>query len=122
MNQKPNWKFRSLDLDFPWGFSKQGAKDDFNKVVKKLKNFEHLTWAEIDKNKKWNHSILISKMSQPARKRLEELKIDAGDQETLYQLRIAQKERIYGIREHGEFHIIWWDPEHKANPSKKPNT
>jgi hypothetical protein len=91
-------------------------------VVQKLKNFENLTWAEIDKNKKWNHSILIAKMSQEARKRLEELNIYASDQETLYQLRITQTERLYGIRESGEFYLIWWDPVHKANPSKKPNT
>lgn len=122
MKQRPVWKFGSLDLEFPWGFSIQGGKKDFDNVVRKLKDFEKLSWAEIYTNKKWNHPISISKISKQAKRRLEKLNIDANDQGSLYQLRISQKERLFGIRESEVFYVLWWDPNHEVCPSEKRHT
>lgn len=119
---KPNWKFDLLDLECPWGFTKQGSKQELVGIIEKLKNFENQTWAEIDRNKKNNHSSHIKEMARAARKRLEDLKIDAQDQETLYALRLNGKERIWGIKEGPDFHFLWWDPEHEVYPSKKKHT
>lgn len=121
-HKKPIWKLGFLDLNCSWGFTTQGSKEDFVRVIEKLKNFEKQTWGEIDRNKKNNHSSPISGMSYAARKRLNDLNIDARDQVVLYSLRLTGKERIWGIREGSEFYFLWWDPEHVVYPSQLKHT
>jgi len=42
--------------------------------------------------------------------------------ETLVSLRIMGAVRIWGIRVHNCFKVLWWDPEHKIFPSKLKHT
>jgi hypothetical protein len=41
-----------LDLNGPWGWLNIKLKDLLVEVVDKLKNFESMTWGEIERNKK----------------------------------------------------------------------
>jgi hypothetical protein len=88
-----------------------------------MQNFETMTWHEILKasggrsNGNNNHEIPISDLCSDARKRLEELNLD--DTDSIFSLRLAGKQRIFGIKEKRVLKIIWFDPDHSVCPSNK---
>ncbi len=86
--------------------------------MKKLINFESMTWGEIDRNGK-SHLMPLDKIEKKARERLKERELD--DQE-LYSFHLSARERIWGIREIDAYYIIWWDPEHTVYPVQKKHT
>lgn len=109
-----------LDIDGPFGWRTiEAAKLDA--VRERLSHFESMTWHEIlTAGKKQNHAIKVEQLSDAARKRLEE--IDRDDIEGLVSLRIAGKERVWGIRDRDVLRLLWWDPEHRVYPSKQKGT
>ena len=108
-----------LDLNGPWGWLNIKLKDLLVEIVDKLKNFESMTWSEIESNKK-SHLISLDKIAKKAQERLRERELD--DLEELYSLRLSGKERIWGKRENEAFYIIWWDPDHTVYPVQKKHT
>ncbi len=89
------------------------------KVYEHLRDFEKLTWQEIEtaQSKRGNtkhHNIPVSDLSKPAVKRLKELKLD--DLDELFSLRIEGDDRIFGIREFNTLIILWYDEHHKVCP------
>lgn len=117
--RKPSWRFGMLDLNGPWGWLNIKLKDLLVEIVDKLKNFESMTWGEIERNKK-SHLISLDKIAKKAQERLRERELD--DLEELYSLRLSGKERIWGKRENEAFYIIWWDPNHSVCPAQKKHT
>ncbi len=87
-------------------------------VVKKLGQFESMTWFQIDAA--GSHPIEVYKLIKVARDRLEELKLDDFDE--LYSLRLTGTQRLWGIRDRNVFRALWWDPEHEICPSPKKHT
>ncbi len=67
-----------------------------------------------------NHTVLVSRLSPEAQKRLREIKQD--DLDELTSLRLSGRERVWGIRESGIFHLLWWDPEHRVFPTTRQHT
>jgi hypothetical protein len=49
--RKPSWRFGLMDLNGPWGWLKIQLKDTLVEIVEKLKNFESMTWGEIDRER-----------------------------------------------------------------------
>lgn len=96
------------------------------KLFPKLKEFEKLTWKEIEsqthgpQNKSKNHPINISQLNKEAQDRLKELKQDDVDE--LYSLRLEGQLRIFGIRELNCLKILWIDIKHEICPSHKKHT
>ena len=96
------------------------------KLYPKLKEYEKLTWDEIEKQqygsegKTKNHPIAKKALIKEAQDRLKELKQDDVDE--VYSLRLEGKLRIFGIREDNCLKIIWVDTNHEVCESHKKHT
>lgn len=88
-------------------------------VLSRLKNFESMTWREIDGNT-GSHGVSLSSLSKEARDRLEEIRQD--DAPELFSLRITGAARVWGILDEEVFRVLWWDPNHQVCPSIKKHT
>ncbi len=66
-----------------------------------------------------NHPIRIDKICKRAQNRLAQL--EYGDNDTLYQLRIAGKgeRRLWGFKHQNILQILWWDPDHTVYPTRR---
>ncbi len=119
-HEKLSWQIRLLDFDGPWGWGKMDAKT-LKYVHGKLAQFETMTWAEVNHPNTGCHPIKIKDLCSEAQKRLAEIKIIEFEEE-LFSLRLSGKERLWGIREHHLFKILWWDPRHDVYPVSKKHT
>lgn len=114
----PTWQFSYIDIDGPWGWKNIDKKYFFDKIVQGIINFESMKWSEIlGRN---NHEVNIDQIDKKAQKRLKQLNLD--DIETLVSLRIMGAVRIWGIRVHNSFKVLWWDPKHQICTSKLKHT
>lgn len=114
------WHINIIDRYGNWGWNKVNKKIFWGYIFKKIESFESMTWSEIKKNKKSNHSIEVSKICHDAQNRL--IEIEQDDIEELFSLRIGGKKRIWGIRDGRVLKILWWDPNHTVCPSFKKYT
>jgi hypothetical protein len=122
--QYPAWRLFKLEMydrsegegteSFGWH---EIGRARLSEIRKCLQNFETMTWSEI---RNGSHMVSVDDLIRPARKRLEELKLD--DLDYLFSLRLAGKERVWGILEGNIFNILWWDPLHKICPAPKKHT
>ncbi len=117
-NTRPLWAFRSLDLQGPWCWA-QMATTTLLEVMERLKNFENMTWVEIEQ-RSGSHFVDRDSLIKAANDRLAEIRQD--DVDSLFSLRINGKARIWGIRDEHILRVLWWDPEHQVCPSLKKNT
>lgn len=109
-----------MDVEGDWSCHSIGAAE-LRDAGAKLAELEKLTWAEAT----GGSSARITRIPTPsltpdARKRLEELKLD--DFGELYEIRVAGKPRIWGVREEPVFYFLWWDPNHKVCPARLRHT
>lgn len=114
--QTPVWSVSIFDHAGPWG--KDTCKHEehlWAEIFPKLKNYETMTWAEIYRNKKRDHSVPTYGIIKEARDRLVALKLDDNDE--LFRFRLSGEMRVWGIRQGRVFKLLWWDPEHKIWPS-----
>ena len=117
-NQRPVWQIGRLDIDGrPWSGNLLKSIKVLKTIFDALKNYESMTWAEIEKDKKYNHSVAVNDIIKPAFDRLSELKLD--DIDSLFRFRIGAKGRLWGIRIGTTFMILWWDSDHQICPSAK---
>ena len=116
MQQHPSWNFVACDTEpsIQWSFCKDRLADDFwDTIFPKLQDFERMTLADIFiDGKKQNHGIDVASLSPLAKKRLDELHIEA---ESLHSLRLGGKLRLYGILNGAVFSVIWYDDDHGDN-------
>lgn len=117
---KPAWRLGKIDFLGEWGFNNIDKSIILKMLHEKLKNFEGMTWGEIERKKgrsgnKINHEITIDKVCKEAQNRLKKLKL-IDEYDTLYSLHINGKERLWGIRDFEAFDILWWDPDHTVYP------
>lgn len=65
-------------------------------IRSKLANFETMTWDDIIlKAKKQNHTVALNQLCPQAQKRLKDLHLE--DLDGLLSLRLAAKQRVWGI-------------------------
>ena len=117
---KPVWKFSIFDDDGPWGRPALSEDHAWNEILPKLRSFESMTWSQIEQAEKQNHSVPIEGLIRQAQKRLADLRLDDNDE--LFRFRLSGKQRLWGIREHNYFKILWWDADHAICPSTPKNT
>lgn len=120
----PVWSFKRLDNNYvKWGLV---HSDDINRdVIKKLVDFEGMTWKEIfeasgGKTKGHgnnSHFENVSSLIAEAQKRWIDLKLEQYDR--VLSLRLTNVMRLYGILSDGVLQIIWFDQRHEICPSKK---
>ncbi len=120
LNCSPMWRFEKMDIEGKWSLH---TADNLWELLCKLADFERMTWGEIrkqthDKGKSSNHEILYEDLIPEAQKRAKQLNLEEhGD--SVFSLRLNNKERLFGILTDGIFFIVWYDREHEICPSKK---
>lgn len=125
-NKKPVWRLGKIDLDGNWGFHHIDNASILKNLHQKLKNFETMSWREIEKPRTksgntLNHEITTDKICKGAQKRLKEIRL-ADDYDTLYSFHLSSTERLWGIRDSEAFYIVWWDRNHTVYPVGKKHT
>lgn len=111
---QPEFKACKMDMDGKWGWSGFSSYH-LREFLNKLFDCQKLTWQDLYYN--GSHRILVSQIVPEARKRLQNLLLD--EWEELYSLRLAGKQRVWGLKEGRIFWLLWWDPEHEICPSLK---
>lgn len=124
---KPVWSFDFADFEHEkWNILHSDFinKNQNKSIFKSLKDFEGMTWQEIDSSSGGrakgtnNHFIKFDQMIKDAQTRAIELNLfELCD--SLYSLRLSGKQRLFGILYDGIFHIVWYDCEHEICPSGK---
>lgn len=114
----PVWHLGSFDDKPDWcskcHWTEKVAKDVFERLMK----LSDLKWSEIKGGE--HHSVEINLLISDAQKRLRDLGM--VDIERLFSIRVNGEQRIWGVLQRNEFHILWWDPEHKVCESKLKHT
>jgi len=119
-HEKLSWQIRTLDFEGSWGWGDMDAKT-LKYVHGKLAQFETMTWAEVNHPNTGCHPIKIKDLCSEAQKRLADIKVVEFEEE-LFSLHLSGKERLWGIRDHHLFQILWWDPSHEVYPIGKKHT
>jgi len=117
-HKNPSWRFQFMDKE-EWP-----PVNNISDIVKKLCEYEKMTWAVIDGASKSgkgsrNHYVPVIDMCKRARVRLEQLNLTYDE---YYSIALTGKSRLWGILESGIFHILWYDPYHEVCPSVKRHT
>lgn len=124
-DQRPIWSFAKCDFEHD-KWSMPCHKDCLSDLMKRLKDFEGMTWREIfsdtsgRKNNTKNHPIPIVDIIKPAQRRLKEINLD--DFEELYSLTITGRQRLWGVIVNGVYCVVWLDLDHEIFPSSKRGT
>lgn len=124
--ENPVWQIGKVDDGGKWGWRTIGKDRWENDILPKLKNFESMTWAEIEQasggRSSGNNSHFINRdgLAKEAQKRLEELKLDDIDQ--VFSLRLSGKTRVIGKRIGRVMQIMWFDFNHEVCQSEKKHT
>ena len=115
-----SWRLAKMDVEGDWSCHSIGATA-LRDAGAKLAELEKLTWAEATARASARMTrIPTPKLPPKARRRLEQLKLD--DFGELYEIRVAGKPRIWGVREEPVFYFLWWDPNHEVYPARLRNT
>jgi len=70
-----------------------------------------MKWGELyGRRDSSNHPMPIEKIERGAQKRLQELGRQQFD--SLFQINVRGKIRIWGIRDRAFFYLLWYDPNH----------
>jgi len=117
--QRIVWSISIIDRHGNWGWNDVKNAILWDTIMKKMKNFETMTWAEI-KQRKHSHSIPVSDLCSQAQRRLRKIHLD--DIDDVFQLGLSGKERIFGIRDERTLKVVWWDPSHTVCPAEKKHT
>ena len=125
INENPVWKLGKIDFAGEWGFNNIDNGSTLKNLHQKLKNFESMTWGEIEKKRgksgKLNHFMTIDKISANAQERFEKIRL-SEEYDTLYSFHLSGTERLWGIRENEIYYILWWDKHHTVYPVGKKHT
>lgn len=112
------WRLSIIDFDGPWCWTKL-TSDLKKEVYGKLAQYEQRKWSELgNRNDK---PISVANLPAPAKKRLREIQQDDSDG-ALWELHLAGKQRVWGIRHGDIMYLLWWDPTHQVYPSPKRHT
>ena len=119
----PIFRFDMIDREGEFAFDLSRSDFKHRHVLEKLIEYSNMTWAEIDKqthdhNKSKHHFLDEGGFSASAKRRI----IAKGLTEStdlIFSFALQNTLRIIGKRQRDEFHVIWYDPQHKFYPSKK---
>ena len=120
----PIWRFDQLDLNGKFRFDLHRGDFDHVEVLSKLVNYGNMKWSEIDaqthdrRNRSKHHYLCEGELSADAVERIRAMHMEE-DTDTIFSFSLMNKLRIIGTRKNGEFHVIWYDPEHEFCPSSK---
>jgi hypothetical protein len=113
--EPPSWSFAKVDFEGPWGCGPaDGAALDG--ILRRLRDFETMTWAEMQRGKHRSaKEIPVAHLCARAQARLAAIGHD--DVDGLWELHLAGKPRLWGIRAESIFFVVWFDLDHEVCPS-----
>ncbi|MBR5313111.1 MAG: hypothetical protein IKU40_09545 [Clostridia bacterium] len=120
--QCPIWRFDQLDRSGEFAFDIERVNHRL--VLEKLIEYGNLTWGEIKRqthdrtNKSKHHHLTGAKLSKEAEQRIR-VKCLEEDIDDIFSFALMNKIRIIGLKRDAEFHIVWYDEEHRFCPSTK---
>jgi len=118
--QPPTWSFSRFDFDGPWG-CRQVDGSALEQILRRLRDFESMSWAEMRQGKhRPAKEIPVQHLCVQVQARLAE--IGSDDFEVLWELHVAGLPRLWGIRIHATFHLLWIDLDHAVCPSHLRHT
>lgn len=125
-SEKIVWLFDNLDRAGKFSFDVNRSDFQHKEVLEKMIAYSSMTWAEIKKQthdggKSKHHEIDAASLSSEAVERIRAKKLEEAT-DSIFSFALQNKLRILGIREGRYFHVLWYDPEHEACPSKKKHT
>jgi hypothetical protein len=112
------WRMSLLDFDGHWGWRKVEAAKLFE-IIEKMCGHEKSV-ATTTFSGGGNKQVPVERLASAAQARLRQLNLD--DLDELWELRLTNKERVWGRRVRHLFYPIWWDPDHEVCPSPLKNT
>lgn len=118
---KVDWAADAADVleSWSWGVARQWTQSDWdNTILPKLKNFEELTWAEVDalssdSGHKMHHGMPTSSICEEAIGRLWTIE---KYQDDMFRFRLGNLPRLWGFKQGSVFQILWYDPTHQIYP------
>ncbi|MFC1933087.1 hypothetical protein ACFLXU_05625 [Chloroflexota bacterium] len=106
------WRVNNKYVDYDhkeWGWGHLSCKDFFQILVERLHDYEQTTWDDLSRRQSC-HPMPIDIIEPEAQGRLCEL--CGSEVDSLYQVDISQRCRLWGYRDRTIFYLIWHDPEH----------
>lgn len=111
-----SWSLAKVDLESDWGLHHFGT-DHFWEVMPQMKQLDGRTIHELLESAQLKDIPTEHLKFGPAQ-RLQEMELD--DTDTLWEVRLSNKRRIWGQVSRATFSIIWWDPDESVcNPPPK---
>lgn len=118
--QQPAWRISLLHHDGDMGWLSCSGAEFWAQVCPRLKAYEGMTWGQIEQDKH-NHSWEIGDLQKPMRDRYATVK-RRDEFDTIYQLHVNARGRIWGWRAGHLFYILWWDSEHDGHKTEPKNS
>ena len=115
-SKKFRWRISSqyIDLDHnEWGWATRSNIDCFFNILEKhLHRFEDTEWVQL-KNQRSCHPLPVERIVEKAQKRLCD---KCPDIDSLFQVKVGGKARVWGVRKEDILYLIWYDPDHTVYP------
>ena len=114
--EKFRWSQRSMDHEYEGDWDWNLSSKEVRLILSHLEEMSQKTWNEIAqetagrKSRAKSHSQSVEDIVSAARERLPELQLEV---EELYRIRVGYSERLWGYRQRGCFHVLWFDRHHK---------
>ena len=109
-----NYKYIDLDHE-EWGWTKLRLVDFFDLLVKRLHDYENMTWDGLLVRKSC-HPMPITQIVRQAQDRLCE---KCPDIDTLHQIDIDRQCMVWGYKAGPLLYLIWHDPKHSVCPTTR---
>jgi hypothetical protein len=120
-DRKVRFRFDLIDDDGEWTLSSI-SNADHAQLLKTMAHVETMTAGEFFKPGQRLCKVYTDMSACPNSDATDRLESKFQGLDHMVRLEIDGLKRLYGVRTGHEFHIIWWDPEHKVWPSKLRNT
>lgn len=116
--KRPAWKFsrHARAGTFCWTSL---SDRDLPRVFDALAGYEQMLWKDIEDGRDHCHHMEVADCHREVGEYLTQ---HGWDIDTLFQLSVGNKGRVFGVRSEHEFEIIFWDVDHKVYETKKRNT
>jgi len=113
------WRVNNKYVDYghrEWGWGHLTCRDFFQILIERLHDYEQTTWDDLSQRHSC-HPMPIENIQPDAQERLCE--VCGSEIDSLYQVDINPRCRLWGYRDRAIFYLIWHDPKHTVYRVKK---
>jgi len=106
------WRANNKYVDYDhreWGWGHLTCRDFFQILIERLHDYEQTTWDDLA-HRQSCHPMPVENIEPDAQERLYE--VCNGEIDSLYQIDISPRCRLWGYRDRKSFYLIWHDPNH----------